>query len=105
MHTFIDSFVGKEYESSGISKDISRKSFGDLGAFLHVVLFMSWSHSVCKFEKPPVEYFRRIVLLENMRGRPLLRRQLDSLQCLESIDNCERQAVHILQFSKDAEHY
>ena len=50
MHTFIDSFVGKEYESSGISKDISRKSFGDLGAFLHVVLFMSWSHSVCKFE-------------------------------------------------------
>ena len=56
MHTFIDTFMDKEYESSGISKDISRDIFGDLGAFLHVVLFMSWSHSVCKFEKPPVEF-------------------------------------------------
>ena len=56
MHTFIDTFMDKEYESSGIYKDISKKSFGDLGAFLHVVLFMSWSHSVCKFEKPPVEF-------------------------------------------------
>jgi hypothetical protein len=57
MCVFIHKFM-KEYDSSGLSHpdDISIITFGWLGAFLHLALFMAWSDVICDNEKPPIDF-------------------------------------------------
>ena len=47
MRAFADEFIA-EYNSFGLSRleDVSRITFGRLGAFLHLALFMAWSHVI-----------------------------------------------------------
>ena len=48
MRAFADEFI-VEYNSSVLSRleeDVSRITFGRLGAFLHLALFMAWSHVI-----------------------------------------------------------
>jgi hypothetical protein len=43
VHAFVADFM-KEYDSTGLpSAGISSITFGWLGAFLHLALFMAWS--------------------------------------------------------------
>ncbi len=57
MRVFIHKFM-KEYDSSGLScpEDISIITFGRLGAFLHLALFMAWSDVICDNKKPPIDF-------------------------------------------------
>ena len=57
MRAFADEFIA-EYDSSGLShlEDISRITFGRLGAFLHLALFMAWSHVISKNQKPLINF-------------------------------------------------
>ncbi len=56
MRAFVADIM-KEYDSTGLPPaDISRISFGWLGAFLHLALFQAWSNAVCDNEKPPIEF-------------------------------------------------
>ena len=53
MRAFADKFI-VEYDSSGLSRleeDVSRITFGRLGAFLHLALFMAWSHVISDIQK------------------------------------------------------
>jgi hypothetical protein len=58
MRAFADKFIG-EYDSSGLScclENVSKITFGRLGAFLHLALFMAWSHTISDNEKPPINF-------------------------------------------------
>jgi hypothetical protein len=57
MRAFADEFIA-EYDSSGLSRleDVSRITFGRLGAFLHLALFMAWSHVISDNQKPPINF-------------------------------------------------
>jgi hypothetical protein len=57
MQAFADEFIA-EYDSSGLSRlgDVSRITFGRLGAFLHLALFMAWSHAISDNQKPPINF-------------------------------------------------
>jgi hypothetical protein len=57
MHAFADKFIAK-YNSSGLSclEDVSRITFGRLGAFLHLALFLAWSHVISDNQKPPINF-------------------------------------------------
>jgi hypothetical protein len=57
MYVFIHKFM-KEYDSSGLScpDDISLITFGQLGPFLHLALFMAWSDVICDNEKLPIDF-------------------------------------------------
>ena len=57
MRAFADEFIA-EYDSSGLSRleDVSGITFGRLGAFLHLVLFMAWSHVISDNHKPPINF-------------------------------------------------
>jgi len=47
----------KEYDSTGLpSAGVSSITFGQLGVFFHLALFMAWSDVICNNEKPPI-YF------------------------------------------------
>ena len=54
MRAFADKFIA-EYDSSGLSRleDPSRITFGRLGAFLHLALFMAWSHMISTTRSHP----------------------------------------------------
>jgi hypothetical protein len=53
---FVADFM-KEYHSTGLpSAGISSITFGRLGAFLHLALFMAWSNVICNNEKPPIDF-------------------------------------------------
>lgn len=54
MCTFLHAFK-KEYDSSGLADVLSEEKFGNLGRFVHVLLFMTWLAKVCDYEKPPIE--------------------------------------------------
>jgi len=56
MRAFVADFM-KEYDSTGLpSAGVSSITFGRLGAFLHLVLFMAWSDVICNNEKPPIDF-------------------------------------------------
>jgi hypothetical protein len=56
LKSFVANFM-EEYDGSGLPRaEVSRIGFGHLGRFLHHVMFMVWSHSVCDHNKPPVEF-------------------------------------------------
>ena len=57
MCAFADKFIA-EYDSSGLSRleDVSRITFGRLGAFLHLALFLAWSHVISDNQKPPINF-------------------------------------------------
>jgi hypothetical protein len=56
MRAYVADFM-KEYDSTGLPPaDVSRISFGRLGAFLHLALFQAWSNAVCDNKKPPIEF-------------------------------------------------
>jgi len=56
MRAFIADFM-KEYNSTGLPPaDISSITFGRLGAFLHLALFMAWSDVICDNKKPPIDF-------------------------------------------------
>ncbi len=57
MRAFADKFIAK-YDSSGLSylEDVSRITFGRLGAFLHLALFMAWSQVTTDNQKPPINF-------------------------------------------------
>jgi len=55
LQSFVTEFI-EEYDASGLSHVISNIGFGHIGRFLHQVIFLAWSHSVCDHEKPPVEF-------------------------------------------------
>jgi hypothetical protein len=57
MHAVANKFIVK-YRSSGLSclEDVSRITFGRLGAFLHLALFMAWSHKISNNQKPPIHF-------------------------------------------------
>jgi hypothetical protein len=55
LKSFIADFM-EEYDASGLPHaEVSRIGFKHLGWFLHHVMFMVWSHSVCDHDKPPVK--------------------------------------------------
>ncbi len=58
MRAFADKFIA-EYDSFGLSclEDVSRITFGRLGAFLHLALFMAWSHVISDNQKPPINFY------------------------------------------------
>ena len=56
MCAFVADFM-KEYDSTGLpSAGVSSITFGRLGAFLHLALFMAWSDVICNNEKPPIDF-------------------------------------------------
>ncbi len=56
LKSFIADFM-EEYDGSGLPHaEVSRIGFGQLGRFLHHVMFMVWLHSVCDHDKPPVNF-------------------------------------------------
>jgi hypothetical protein len=57
MHAFANEFIA-EYDSSGLSclDDVSRITFGRLGAFLCLALFMAWSHAISNNQKRPINF-------------------------------------------------
>jgi hypothetical protein len=57
MRAFANEFIA-EYDSSGLSRleDVSRITFGRLGTFLHLALFMAWSHAISDNQKPPINF-------------------------------------------------
>jgi len=57
MCAFADKFIAG-YDSSGLSRleDVSWITFGRLGAFLHLALFMAWSHVISDNHKPPINF-------------------------------------------------
>jgi len=57
MRAFADEFIA-EYDSTGLShlEDVSRITFGRLGAFLHLALFMAWSNVISDNQKPPINF-------------------------------------------------
>ena len=57
MRAFAKEFIA-EYDSSGLSclDDVSRITFGRFGAFLHLALFMAWSHVISDNQKPPINF-------------------------------------------------
>jgi hypothetical protein len=57
MCAFADKFIA-EYDSSVLSRleDVSRITFGQLGAFLQLALFMAWSHVISNNHKPPINF-------------------------------------------------
>ncbi len=57
MRAFAGEFIA-EYNSSGLSRleDVSRITFRWLGAFLHLALFMAWSHVISDNQKPPINF-------------------------------------------------
>ena len=57
MRAFAGKFIA-EYNSSGLSRleDVSRITFRRLGAFLHLALFMAWSHVISDNQKPPINF-------------------------------------------------
>ena len=57
MRAFAGEFIA-EYNSSGLSRleDVSRITFRRLGAFLHLALFMAWSHVISDNQKPPINF-------------------------------------------------
>ena len=56
MRAFVADFM-KEYDSTGLpSAGVSSITFGRLGAFLHLALFMAWSDVICNNEKPPIDF-------------------------------------------------
>ncbi len=69
MRAFVADFM-KEYDSTGLPPaDISRITFGWLGAFLHLALFQAWSDAtLCNNKKPPIEF-----LVDCLVGRYALR--------------------------------
>lgn len=58
LQSFVAGFMAEydAYSSQLIPSGISKIIFGNLGRFLHHVMFMTWSHSICGSEKPPVEF-------------------------------------------------
>jgi hypothetical protein len=57
MCAFADKFIA-EYDSSVLSRleDVSRITFGQLGAFLQLALFMAWSLVISNNHKPPINF-------------------------------------------------
>ncbi len=57
MRAFANEFIA-EYNSSGLPRlgDVSRITFGQLGTFLHLALFMAWSHAISDNQKPPINF-------------------------------------------------
>ena len=58
MRAFADEFI-VEYNSSVLSRleeDVSRITFGRLGAFLHLALFMAWSHVISDNQNPLINF-------------------------------------------------
>jgi hypothetical protein len=57
MRVFIHEFM-KEYNLSGLSRpgNISIITFGRLGTFLHLALFMAWFDVICNNKKPPIDF-------------------------------------------------
>jgi hypothetical protein len=57
MHAFVDKFIAK-YDSSCLSclEDVSRITFGRLGTFLHLALFMAWSHVISDNQNPLINF-------------------------------------------------
>jgi hypothetical protein len=57
MRAFANELIA-EYNSSSQSclEDVSRITFGQLGAFLHLALFMAWSHAISDNQKPPINF-------------------------------------------------
>ncbi len=49
---------------------ISKIGFGHIGRFLHQVIFLAWSHSVCNHEKPPVKF--PVDCLVGKHARPVI---------------------------------
>jgi hypothetical protein len=57
MRVFIHKFM-KEYDLSSLSHpdNISIITYGRLGAFLHLALFVAWSDVICDKEKPQIDF-------------------------------------------------
>jgi hypothetical protein len=57
MHAFANVFIA-EYNCLGLSclEDVSRITFGRLGTFLHLALFMAWSHAISDNQKLPIKF-------------------------------------------------
>jgi hypothetical protein len=54
MRTFICTFMDK-YASTGFVDVLTKEQFGHLGRFVHLILFLMWSATVCNNEKPSIE--------------------------------------------------
>jgi len=56
MCAFVADFM-KEYDSTGLpSAGIPSITFGRLGTFVHLALFMAWSDVICNNERPPIDF-------------------------------------------------
>jgi hypothetical protein len=56
LKSFIADFM-EEYDAFGLHcAEVSRIGFGQLGWFLHHLMFMVWLHSVCNHDKLPVKF-------------------------------------------------
>ncbi len=56
MHAFVADFMKKYYSTGLPSAGVSSITFGRLGAFLHLALFMAWSDVICNNKKPPIDF-------------------------------------------------
>jgi hypothetical protein len=71
LHSFVTEFM-EEYDASGLTPSVIPKiGFSNLGRFLHHVIFLAWSHSVCGHEKPLIEF--PVDCLVGKHARPALR--------------------------------
>jgi hypothetical protein len=61
----------EEYDASGFTPLVITKiGFGNLGRFLHHVIFLAWSHSVCSNDKPPIKF--PVDCLVGKHARPVI---------------------------------
>ncbi len=61
----------EEYDASGFTPWVITKiGFGNLGRFLHNVIFLAWSHSACGNDKPPIEF--PVDCLVGKHARPVI---------------------------------
>jgi hypothetical protein len=80
----------EEYDASRLTPSvISKIGFNNLGKFLHHVIFLVWSHSVCGHKKPPTEFL--VDCLVGNHARPVIYyiAKWVLFLCLEGINKCK----------------
>jgi len=72
LQSFVAGFMVEydAYSSQLIPSGISKMILGNLGIFLHHMMFMTWSHSKCGSEKPSVEF--PVDCLVGIYARPVI---------------------------------
>ena len=56
MRAFVVDFI-KKYNLTGLpSAGVSSITYGPLGTFVHLGLFLTWSDAICNNTKPPIEF-------------------------------------------------